>query len=121
MGPIRVRSIPLLATGLSCLVIAAVLGGVLVHDGEIGTDDARLDTLQEGDEVRFKGEARPADVQMAGLLNHTMRLSMPDGDVLVTADHPLPREGTWVVVGTVVASDRLVIIAQAVHEPFLFG
>jgi len=123
-----VRNRSTLALGLACLLSAGVLGGVLVHDGEVGTDEALLDQVERGDEVRLKGAlVRIADVAPG---NHTYRLDTGDAAtrVLVRADVAVP-DGTYVVEGRVssvgepaVGQPRAVVVeASSISEPILFG
>lgn len=114
-----VRSRPLLALGVALLVSAGVLGGLLVHDGEVGTDEALLERVGPGDVVRLKGALR----QEPGLDNLTYRLEAPvDMRVLVTSSVPVP-DGTYVVEGEVVLNNdgALVLSARSLAQPFLFG
>lgn len=50
-----VRSGPLFVTSLLLLAASASLGLVLLHDGEVGTDEAKLAYTDAGDDVTVKG------------------------------------------------------------------
>lgn len=129
---IPVRNPILLTLGLLCLVAAAVLGGLLVHDGEVGTDERVLDEVAVGDGVRVKGTAAPAaPPRLPDLLDHTYTL-VADGltaRVLLTSDGPLPG-GEAVYEGEVLHSvpdpqdpdgTLVVLVVHGVDTPLVFG
>lgn len=131
-GALTVRSPLLLAIALAMLASSGALA-LLVHDGEMGTDEADAMVASPGTPLRLKGQLAavvdaPEDVRDR-LGNHTVALEHDGLDlhILVTADTRLPDEGTWVVQGTLlqrVLSDgggTLVLQAHEVTAPFLFG
>jgi len=92
-----VRSLGLAVFGAALLVTAAVLGAVLVHDGEAKATD--LATVAPGDEVAVKGRPEPFFPDHLGLWapvrplldNHTYELPPQDGVVvLLTAAAEMP-------------------------------
>jgi hypothetical protein len=129
----RIRSVPLLLLGIILLTASATLGVILVHDGEVGTDEMRLMRAGLGDELRLKGDLQPfgeAGPLRPLLLNHSLELK---GDletrVIVTSNEPLPT-GAAIVRGQVLyvgmdpsAPSARVVILQAfsIDEPIVFG
>ena len=57
-----IRSPPLFVASLLLLAASTTLGAVLVHDGEIGTDAARIAHVAPGDSLRLKGVLEPFTV-----------------------------------------------------------
>lgn len=127
-----VRSPLLLAISVAMLVSSGALA-LLVHDGEMGTDEGMAHFAEPGAPLRLKGELVAVEEAREDvrdrLADHTVALRHDrlDLEILVTADTELPAEGTWVVEGTllyrVLAAEGgvLVLAAHEVTEPFLFG
>lgn len=122
----QVRNRSSLAIALLLLSSSGALG-LMVHDAEVGGPDAA--TLQPGDEVRLRGVLAPvreAESPTGGVASW-METDAWAGTVIVTADHRLPDDGTWVVQGKVLwigpaaDGDLLVIEALDVTEPILFS
>jgi hypothetical protein len=118
------RSRPAVAVSLLLLGASAGLG-ILVHDAEIGGPEANQ--LAPGDEVRIKGEAHAisGEPPVPGAA-FWLESEQWDGMVLVTEPPHAPRDGVWVVTGSVQAIEpwhvgRLLIVeAAAVTAPLLF-
>lgn len=127
-----VRSPSLLALSLALLAASGGLA-LLLHDGEVGTDESMALIAEPGSPLRLKGTLAAVgdapDEVRDRLANHTVVLEHDSLDlqVLVTADAPLPEGGTWVVEGLLVyrslAADGglLVLKAHEVTEPLVFG
>ncbi len=127
-----VRSPPLLALALACLVASAGLGTLLYHDGEIGATGA-LHSEDLGHGVRVKGNLaelqQPVGQLWPVLLTYTKVLHLeeqPDLLVLLSSDQPLPAgavlvEGLLVEAGTLRQAPYVVIHASVVREPLVFA
>lgn len=131
-----VRSPVLFTTSLLLLASAATLAGVLVHDGEVGTDEARLAYADEGDAVKVKGTLvpfeQPDDVawdEIANLFHHQtyeLQLTQYDAVVLVTGLDENVEPSAVVVEGAITYNGPhpsadghvLVVDADLVTEPF---
>jgi len=134
-----VRSPALAVLGIALLAGAAVLGGLLVHDGEVAVP-ADLSRAAPGASVELKGEPQPFAVarQAPGpwrsvlplLGNHTSMLTDGDNGVVALLTGPqAPPPGTVLADGTVRyvgphpdGSGRLLVVV-AVHawrQPILF-
>jgi hypothetical protein len=116
------------------LVTAGALGAVLVHDGEVGTDEAKLAYADQGDLVELKGDLAPFAVPQAEswaalrpfLHDHTVLLVAPglDVPVLLTGLGDVP-EDEVVIEGAVRyngahpdGGQLLVVDVTAISEPF---
>ena len=114
------------------LLSAGSLGALLVHDGEVGTDEDKLAFADEGDMVELKGNPEPFrvpdapawDVVRAHVHGATFLLAGLDVPVLVMGVEAVPDE-TVIVHGAVAfhgdhpeGGRLLVIDAQHVDEPF---
>ncbi len=127
-----VRSPPLLALAMACLVASAALGTLLYHDGEIGTAES-LDPHEVGHGVRVKGTLaevqEPVGHLSPYLLSYTKALHLeeqPDLLVLLSSDDPLPDgpalvEGLLAHAGSLRQGPYLVIHASVVREPLVFA
>lgn len=132
-----VRSVPAFALSLLLLAASTTLGAILVHDGEVGTDETRLEYTGAGDDVKvkgalvaFEGDLRGAWQSVGGLLHHaTYVLELDDADtqVLVTGMQPGMDPDVVVIEGAVVWNDvhpddaarsLLVVDADTVTTPF---
>lgn len=131
----KVRSLGLAACGLALLIAAAVLGAILVHDGE--AEAADLGAVAPGETVEVKGEPEPffpdslaAWAPLRPLFaNHTYQLAPQDGIVvLLTSEDAMPTdtvlaEGMVAFVGPMPGdAEHLVVLLQVSHwrEPLLF-
>ncbi len=143
-GHRMIRSRSLFALSLALLATAAGLGALLVIDGEVGTDGARLAYVQEGDTVRLKGELDSFDVpegREAGASQwndvreelatyvYGFASTETDGAVLVTSDEPLEEGEVLVIEGMVLYSgdhpdgsggSLVVVRVESAKEPVLF-
>lgn len=131
----KVRSSGLAVVGLSMLAAAAVLGAILVHDGEAAAP--RLATASEGDAVALKGEPEPFFPERLGpwaavrplLGNHSYLLAADGGVIaLLTSATPAPA-GVVLAAGEVLfvgpypddAQRMLVVVhVEDWREPILF-
>lgn len=123
--------------GILLMAGAAVLGALLVHDGEIAAE-SDLATAAPGESVRVKGAPEPFTpaplrswrTVLPLLDNHTYVLSDADAglEVLLTSPAPAP-EGVVLADGEVDAvaphpdgSGRLLVVVHVHgwHEPILF-
>lgn len=128
------RSAPLFAVSLLLLAASAGLGLVLIHDGEVGIDAAKLAYTDAGDAVRLKGDLATADAaaipgwaDLKALLHHSTYVMAVEGvnaTILVTG-MTAELDGEDVVVeGPIVWNDvaagiHVVIVdADAVTVPF---
>lgn len=133
----NVRSPALAALGIALMASAAVLGAILVHDGEVAADTA-LATAAPGDSVRVKGDPEPFvpgplrswRTVLPLLDNFTYALSDDDSGVvaLLTSRHSAP-DGVAVADGKVDyvgphpdGSGRLLVVVRVGEwqEPILF-
>ena len=133
-----VRSPALAALGVALMACAGVLGGLLVHDGEVASNPD-LSRALPGDELSLKGTPEPFAASLAtrawrpvlpALQNHTYSLDDPDSGVvaLLTSSREAPA-GVVLAEGTVTyvaphpdGSGRLLVVV-AVDEwrqPILF-
>ena len=132
-----VRNPRVFVVAVALLASSATLGAILVHDGEVGTDEARLQYLDEGDAVKVKGTLEsftpPTGKEWDGIramLHHnTYRLLLPglDADVLVTGLAEGMAADSVVVEGAVLYNGlhpevpdyhALVMDARVVTDPF---
>lgn len=113
----KVRSLGLALAGVAMLAAAAVLGAILVHDGE--ADPIRLAAAHEGDAVAVKGEPQPFFPERLGpwapvrplLGNHTYILAAEDGVVaLLTSAQPAPA-------GVVLAAGQVALVTPHPDDP----
>lgn len=133
----EVRNLPLFVASLLLLSAATSLAAVLIHDGEVGTDEARLNYADEGDGVKVKGTLTPFEPPVTAawkdvrqMLHHTTyRLVLPelDADVLVTGLVEGLDAESVIVEGAIlynglhpsdVAAHLLVLDADTVTSPF---
>lgn len=129
------RSVGLVALGAALIVVAAGLGVLLVHDGEV--THASLAQARSGDAVEVKGEPQPFFPDRLGpwsalrplLANHTVMLETEPGLVaLLTSAAPAPAgvvlaEGTVLFAGPYPGEpERNLVIVQvtAWREPLVF-
>lgn len=135
---LNVRSPALAALGIALMASAAVLGALLVHDGEVAAE-SDLATAAPGEAVRVKGSPEPFTpvgplrawrTVLPMLDNFTYALTDPESGIeaLLTSPTAAP-EGVVLADGTVgyVAphpdgSGRLLVIidVRAWEEPILF-
>lgn len=114
------------------LAASASLGAVLVHDGEVGTDEAKLAYADEGDRVDLKGDPVPFDVPVdpawatvqATLHGTTVLLGGLDFPVLLTGLDSTPTDEIVVHGAVVFHGDHpdgghlLVVDVLRVDEPY---
>ena len=131
------RSVPAFALSVLLLAASSTLGAVLVHDGEVGTDESRLESTDAGDDVKVKGalaaferDLRGSWQTVADLLHHAtyvLELEGADTQVLVTGMQSGRDPAVVVIRGAVVWSDThpddaartlLVVDADTVTDPF---
>ncbi len=127
-----VRSPPLFALALACLVAATALGTLLYYDGEVGTA-ASLDFQEVGHDVRVKGTLTDLDETPPKLAPHLLRYTkvlhleqQPEVLVLLTSQEPLPEgsalvEGLLVDAGSLHQRPYMVVHASVVREPLVFA
>lgn len=129
----NVRSGPIFALSLMMLATSATLGAVLVHDGEIGTDEAKLAYAEPGDHVGLKGIMEPftvpssdAWVAVRNIVYDATFLLEADVDVmvLVTGLAAAPDEAV-VVHGEIlyngphpVRGDLVILDVQEIDQPY---
>ncbi|MHB8633925.1 MAG: hypothetical protein ACYDBQ_08185 [Thermoplasmatota archaeon] len=120
------RSRGLLALSLVLLASAAALAAVADHDGVGAVADVAA--AQAGDHVRWRGALAPwGDSRWSGhvLANHTYRLALGGGWVLVTSPWELPVGEPLLVTGDVMwagsAPGPLAVVwVESVTTPLLF-
>ena len=123
--------------GLALLAGAAILGGLLVHDGEVAAAND-LAQIAPGKAVQLKGEPEPFSAAqhpswhavLPLLGNHTYVLSDPDTGVVavLTSEHAAPHgvvlaDGTVSYVGPHPDGSGRLLVVVAVHawrQPILF-
>ncbi len=129
-----VRSPPLFAVSLLLLASATTLGVVLVHDGEVGTDEAFLPYAEEGDLVKVKGTLTlfhgddPVWAEYQDNFHHTtyrLVVESLDADVLVTGMQADMAADQVVIEGAIVHNGEhpiegtlLILDAEVVTAPF---